>query len=312
MAACLDGTPNSMSNEVLEVVGRYAGLAGFSLGLILLIFRAVLKHNIFPTLNNQQAYSLLRLLIILTFSAGIFGVAAWAFTKGGGVPEPTPPETQFTISGHVIDKNTKEPVDESAIVVGGRTERGESDKVGNFFLSIKPPLPKNKMHLFILKERYEPFDLHVDIGENIDVELVPLKQPKQAEVAVARHPTETVVNRNEYDKGLKHFFWLYSFDAPGHQRRDWYQESASTWNEIYEDGRINHSRVVDANAMVDGNEGIICVGDNATLRLFIPNPDAHGANPTWLRFQDRESAPWNFMAPLTWVRTAGKNPQATK
>jgi len=54
----------------------------------------------------------------------------------------------------------------------------------------------------------------------------------------------------KYDHGLRHFYWLYLYDAPGHQRRDWYQESSVTWNEIYEDGRYNHSRIVDAHASV--------------------------------------------------------------
>jgi hypothetical protein len=103
--------------------------------------------------------------------------------------------------------------------------------------------------------------------------------------------------RNTYDRGLRHFYWLYTFDPVGHQRRDWYQESAATWNETYEDGRYNHSRVVDANATVDGNNGIICVGDTSTLRLFIPNPDAHGANPNWLRIQQSGATSWTLFAP---------------
>jgi len=111
---------------------------------------------------------------------------------------------------------------------------------------------------------------------------------------------QTVLNataaRSTYDRGLRHFYWLYTFDPVGHQRRDWYQESAATWNETYEDGRYNHSRVVDANATVDGNDGIICVGDTSTLRLFIPNPDAQGVNPNWLRIQQSGATTWALFA----------------
>jgi hypothetical protein len=113
----------------------------------------------------------------------------------------------------------------------------------------------------------------------------------------AQTALNATIARNTYDRGLRHFYWLYTFDPVGHQRRDWYQESTATWNETYEDGRYNHSRVVDANATVDGNNGIICVGDTSTLRLFIPNPDAHGANPNWLRIQQSGSASWILFAP---------------
>jgi len=106
----------------------------------------------------------------------------------------------------------------------------------------------------------------------------------------------------KYDHGLRHFYWLYLYDAPGHQRRDWYQESSVTWNEIYEDGRYNHSRIVDAHASVDGNTGVIAVGDTATLRLFIPDQDAHGSHSQWLRIQHPGATSWNYLAQLTEVR----------
>lgn len=115
--------------------------------------------------------------------------------------------------------------------------------------------------------------------------------------ACAQTALNAITARNTYDRGLRHFYWLYTFDPVGHQRRDWYQESTATWSETYEDGRYNHSRVIDANATVDGNNGIICVGDTSTLRLFIPNPDAHGANPNWLRIQPSGSASWILFAP---------------
>jgi hypothetical protein len=104
--------------------------------------------------------------------------------------------------------------------------------------------------------------------------------------------------KSVYDHGLRHFYWLYTYDAVGHQRRDWYQESPSTWNEIYEDGRYNHSRMVVINANVDGNSGIVVVGDTATLRLFIPDQDAHGSHPKWLRIQQPGAANWSFLAEL--------------
>jgi hypothetical protein len=102
--------------------------------------------------------------------------------------------------------------------------------------------------------------------------------------------------RSKYDRGLRHFYWLYTFDPVGHQRRDWYQESAETWNETYEDGRYNHSLIVDSNAVVDGNTGIIAKAETSTLRLFIPDPGATGKNPDWLRIQQQGQSTWIYFA----------------
>jgi uncharacterized protein len=102
--------------------------------------------------------------------------------------------------------------------------------------------------------------------------------------------------KSTYDHGLRHFYWLYTYDPAGHQRRDWYQESSSTWNEIYEDGRYNHSLIVNAHAVVDGNTGIIAKAETSTLLLFIPDRDATGSNPQWLRIQQQGASSWTLFA----------------
>jgi len=290
-----------MDAKLIEIVGKYAGLAGFSLGLILIVFRAILKSNsnTFPKLNTQQAYSLLRLLIVLTFAAGAFGIGAWAFLQ-----QEKPRIAQIT--GHVTDKETKEAlVDQTQITLSGRKEWAATDERGNFFLILLPPLPEGKAHLFIYKKGYEPFEAHLEMGENlddaeliprkkVDAEVKPTKKLDANELPAAR-PLKAPGYKNIDDHGLRHFYTLNTSYALDHQRRDWYQESPSTWNEIHEDSLQNHWRVVDADAVVDGNRGIVCVADNTTLRLFIPNPDADGKNPTWLRIQ--EHGGWQYLAP---------------
>ncbi len=79
-----------MDEKLFEVLGKYAGLAGISVGLVLLIFRQILK-TINPKLDNNQAYSLLRQLIYLTFFIGALGIASWVFVhqkdNPGNVPD---------------------------------------------------------------------------------------------------------------------------------------------------------------------------------------------------------------------------------
>ena len=66
-----------MNIEILKTLGAVAGIGGIALGVLLIIFRDVIRKNIFPTLGKTHAYQLLRLIIILAFSAGVLGVIAY-------------------------------------------------------------------------------------------------------------------------------------------------------------------------------------------------------------------------------------------
>jgi len=75
-----------MDTAILKTVGEIAGIGGLSLGVVLLLFRDVIRKNIFPRLGVQEAYRLLRLIVVLVFMIGIAGLAAWVVTArdGGG------------------------------------------------------------------------------------------------------------------------------------------------------------------------------------------------------------------------------------
>src|SRR5437016_2023479 len=103
-----------MDAKLFEVLGKYAGLAGFGIGLVLLIFREVLKKNIYPRLNTVQAYALIKQLMYLTFIIGALGIVAWAVVHRH--------EAQHTITGHVINKVTRRPVSGAEITLGGKPE----------------------------------------------------------------------------------------------------------------------------------------------------------------------------------------------
>ena len=42
--------------EVLETVGKIAGIGGLALGVMLLLFRDLIRKSIFPTLKKDDAY----------------------------------------------------------------------------------------------------------------------------------------------------------------------------------------------------------------------------------------------------------------
>lgn len=66
--------------QILEVVGKVAGIAGLGIGAMLLIFREVIRRNIFPKLEKDHAYKIIRLIVILVWSIAVLGIFAWVYS----------------------------------------------------------------------------------------------------------------------------------------------------------------------------------------------------------------------------------------
>ena len=66
-----------MTADLLRTMGQIAGIGGLSLGVLLLVFRDIIRKTIFPQLTKQDAYRLLRLIAILVFLIAAFGLVAW-------------------------------------------------------------------------------------------------------------------------------------------------------------------------------------------------------------------------------------------
>jgi hypothetical protein len=70
-----------MDSSLFSTLGQIAGIGGLALGVLLLLFRDVIKKNIFPMFKDEQlAYRLLRLIVALTFAIAVCGIAAWLAT----------------------------------------------------------------------------------------------------------------------------------------------------------------------------------------------------------------------------------------
>jgi hypothetical protein len=186
-----------------------------------------------------------------------------------------------------MDKITKGGLLNSLVRITGRSEMAFTNGDGFFTLVINPPIPEGQVHLSIRAEDYEDYLTSVSIDQNLEVALAPL--PKVS------NPTSCA----RYDHGLRHFYWTYIYDGqPSHRRKDWYQESPSSWNECYYDGTHNHLKVVQLHANVDGNEGVICKDDSHAARIFIPNLNANGSWPRTLRYQSSEADTWVTLAEI--------------
>lgn len=82
---------------ILTVVAQVAGIGGIALGVLLLVFRDIIRRNIFPKLSRHNAYSLLRLMVVLVWSIALVGIVAWIYTSRatvksneGGIIRATP------------------------------------------------------------------------------------------------------------------------------------------------------------------------------------------------------------------------------
>lgn len=70
-----------MDTALFETLGRIAGIGGIALGVLLLLFRDVIRRNIFPNLTRDQAYKIIRLVLVLTFLIALAGIGAWVWSR---------------------------------------------------------------------------------------------------------------------------------------------------------------------------------------------------------------------------------------
>ncbi|MBP0116273.1 MULTISPECIES: hypothetical protein [Bradyrhizobium] len=68
--------------DLLGTVGKIAGIGGIALGVLLVVFRDVLRKSIFSKLPAAETYKLIRLLVVLTFAVACLGIFAWLVGSG--------------------------------------------------------------------------------------------------------------------------------------------------------------------------------------------------------------------------------------
>jgi hypothetical protein len=89
--------PHVMEPSILQTVGQVAGIGGLAIGVFLVLFKEVIRKNIFPQLGRRQAHGLIQLFMILTFVVALAGLGAWLLAQKGSGAEPAPPPPSVTI-----------------------------------------------------------------------------------------------------------------------------------------------------------------------------------------------------------------------
>ncbi len=70
-----------MNAEILKIVGQIAGIGGIAFGVLLLLFKEVIRKNIFPNLTKIQGFKIIKLILLLVWSIAIIGIVAWFFLE---------------------------------------------------------------------------------------------------------------------------------------------------------------------------------------------------------------------------------------
>lgn len=143
-----------MEAETLTTVAQAAGIGGIALAVLLTVFREVIQKNIFPQLDSASGYRLLRLLLILTWSIALIGVAAWLWSKRAEQPQPTRSGHYRTV-GLITDQQENAIADASIALIGnGSSVR--SDNTGAFTLIIPAEQETTEAILRITKTGFRP------------------------------------------------------------------------------------------------------------------------------------------------------------
>jgi hypothetical protein len=155
-----------MSTDVFRSIGSTAGLAGLAIGMIVILFKEVIRKRIFPQLPTKQAYQLLRTILFLAWSIAIVGIGSWTYLQLSARPIGQPPESAAApepqvIAGTVVDE-TNTGVGQAEIAIAGLKDVFTSEDSGNFRISLPPgQAPAQRVRLSVAKKGYQPLDTSV-------------------------------------------------------------------------------------------------------------------------------------------------------
>ena len=98
------------SIDLISII-RIAGIGGLAIGVFLLLFREVIRTNIFPKLTKSQAYRLLLIIVILIWSVAIIGIIASVYLSKSDSREDPKKKTivlmDSTLQAQVYDDDSK-------------------------------------------------------------------------------------------------------------------------------------------------------------------------------------------------------------
>jgi hypothetical protein len=89
--------------NVLESMGKIAGIGGLGVAAFLLIFRSVIRNKkLFTTMNQDQTFRTIHKILYLAFAFGFIGIAAWIYSNSLNPNRGVSTPKEFTFTGQDI------------------------------------------------------------------------------------------------------------------------------------------------------------------------------------------------------------------
>jgi hypothetical protein len=152
-----------MDVGILKTLGSVAGIGGAAIGMILLVYREIIRKNVFPRLSQKDAYRLLRHIAFLSWSIAVLGIAAWSWSQSLSRPHNSEiaaaseaahaPNEMLVVAGTVVDQATNDAVGQATIAVDVNGLSVTSEDSGNFQL-VLPDEHRGRVRVTATKAGY--------------------------------------------------------------------------------------------------------------------------------------------------------------
>ena len=67
--------------DILEKLGKVAGIAGIAVGALVLIFGGIIQKNVFPNMTKEQGFRIIRMMIVAASALAVVGIGAYIYTE---------------------------------------------------------------------------------------------------------------------------------------------------------------------------------------------------------------------------------------
>jgi hypothetical protein len=156
-----------MDVQIFRTLGGVAGLAGLAIGMIVLLYREIVRKNVFPTLTKRHSYRLLRNIAILSWSIAMFGILCWVWSTAvlhrsqpAAADAAVVPEEPLVVAGTVVDQSTNMGIGQATIVVDEQNASFVSEDTGNFRI-VLAGTKRDPVRLSVTKDGYFKVDQSV-------------------------------------------------------------------------------------------------------------------------------------------------------
>lgn len=137
-----------MGVESWKLFGQIAGIGGLSLGVLLVLFREIIRKSIFPNLTKKQAYRVIMTTLVLVWSIALVGLILW-FYSGDNTKSATSSKSELSLTNTFVNYNNKSGADLDFRVINTGGKIISINRVRLYALSLEKILPPGEPEAFV-------------------------------------------------------------------------------------------------------------------------------------------------------------------